>query len=75
MYHQMWQILYQQNVMSTVSTNVYNKKVRNKMDCYILHTVLSVISLSVIAIICYPYAKRRSKLKNTLLYQQYKNGE
>ena len=34
------------------------------MDCYILHTVLLVIILLlIIAIICYHYAKHRSKLK------------
>ena len=34
------------------------------MDCYILYTALLVIiSLFVIAIICYYYAKHREKLK------------
>ena len=31
------------NVMSTVSKNSDDKKVRYKIDCYILHTVLLVI--------------------------------
>ena len=49
-------------VMSTVSTNSYNKKVRYKMGCYILHTVLLVIILLfIITIICYRYAKHRLK--------------
>ena len=55
------------NVTSAVSTNFY-KKVRYKMDFYILHTVLLVIILLfMIAIICYHYAKHRSKLKKILL--------
>ena len=33
------------NVMSTASTNFCNKKVRYKMDCNILHTLLLVIYL------------------------------
>ena len=32
-----------ENINVTVSTNFYSKKVRYKMDCYILHTVLLVI--------------------------------
>ena len=44
-----------------------NKKVRYKMDCYILHTVLLVIILLFIfAIICYHHAKHRSKLKKRI---------
>ena len=44
----------------------YNKKVRYKMDCYILQKVLLVIILLfIIAIICYHYAKHRLKLKKT----------
>ena len=55
------------NVTSTVLTNSHNKKVRYKMDCYILQTVLLVIILLfIIVIICYHYAKHRSKLKNVL---------
>ena len=54
------------NVMSTVSTN-FHKKVRYKMDCFILHTVLLVVILVYrIAIIWHHYAKYRSKLKNIL---------
>ena len=42
------------NVTSTVSTNIQINKVRYKMNCYILPTVLLVIiSLFIIAIICY----------------------
>ena len=53
------------NLMSTASINFHNKKTRHKMNCYILHTVLLVVILPVvIAIICYPYAKHRSKQKN-----------
>ena len=52
------------NVTSTISINSEDKKVRYKMDCYILHTVLLVIILLfMISIICYHYAKHRSKLK------------
>ena len=47
-----------------ISTNSDNKKVRYKMDCYILHTVLlGIILLFLIAIICYHYAKHMSQLK------------
>ena len=50
-------------VTINVSTNSDGKKVRYKMDCYILHTVLLVIMLSlIITIICYHH----SKLKNIL---------
>ena len=50
------------NVMSTVSKNSDDKKVRYKVDCYILHTVLLVITwLYIITIICYHYVKHRSK--------------
>ena len=52
------------SVKSTASTNFHDKKVRYKMDCYILHTVLLVvILLFIITIICYHYAKHRSKEK------------
>ena len=52
------------NMPSTVSTNFHNKKVRYKMDCYMLHKVLLVIRLLfIIAITCYHYAKNGSKLK------------
>ena len=55
------------NVTSTVPKHFYNKNLRYKMDCYILHTVLLVIILLfVIDIICYHYAKQRSKHKVAL---------
>ena len=54
-------------VTSTVSINSEDRKVRYKRDCYILHTILLVIILlCIITIICYIYAKHRSKLKNVL---------
>ena len=52
------------NVMSTILTNYDNKKVRYKIDCYILHTVLlAIILLLITTIVCYHYAKHRSKQK------------
>ena len=53
---------------NTIATNVtktcHSKKSRYKFDCYILHTVLLVIILLlIITIICYHYAKHRSKQK------------
>ena len=56
------------NVVNTTSTNVSTnsggKKVRYRMDCYILQRVLlMIILLFIIAIICYHYGKHRSKLK------------
>ena len=52
----------QTNVLSTVSINSDSKKVRHKMNCYILHTFLLLdILLLLIAIICYHYIKIRSK--------------
>ena len=56
--------------MDTVSTyatiNFHNKKVRYKIACYILHTVLIVnILLLIITTIYYHYAKHRSKQKGT----------
>ena len=50
---------------STVSINPDGKKRRYKIDCYILHTVLLVITLLllIITIIWYHYAKHRSKQK------------
>ena len=43
-----------------------------KIDCHIMHTVLlGIILLFIIAISCYHYAKRRSKLKKT--YYQTNN--
>ena len=52
------------NVASSVSIKFDDKKVRYKMDYYILHKVLLVIILLlIIAIICYHYTKHRSKQK------------
>ena len=52
------------NATSAVSINFHSEKVRYKIDCYILHTVLLlIILLLVITIICYHYAKHRSKQK------------
>ena len=49
-------------VTSTVSANFHHKKVRYKINCYTLHTVLLVvILLFIISIICYHYDKHRSK--------------
>ena len=51
-------------VMSTVPINFDDKKVRYKMDCYILHTfLLVIILLFIIAIICYYFTKNGSKRK------------
>ena len=51
------------NVTNTFSINWHSKKVR---DCYILHrVVLAIILLLINTIICYHYAKRRSKQKST----------
>ena len=56
------------NVTISMLKNSDDKKVRYKIDCYILSTVLLVIMLLfIITIICYHYAKHRSKLKNLLL--------
>ena len=52
-------------IATNVSTNFEDKNVRYKVDCYILHTVLLVIKLLLmITIICYYYAKHRSKQKS-----------
>ena len=57
------------NVPSNVSINSGDKKVRYKMDCYILDTVLFVIILLfTITIIYCHYAKHKSKLKKRILY-------
>ena len=46
------------NVVSTVSINSDNKKVKYKMNCYALHMfLLAIILLLIIAIICYHYTK------------------
>ena len=53
------------SVTSTASINSDDKEVRYKMDYYILYTVsLVIILLFIIAIICYHYAKHRSKQKH-----------
>ena len=55
------------NVMSIVSINFHNKKVRSKMYCYILHIVLLLTKLLFISSIsCYHYANHSPKLKNIL---------
>ena len=49
-------------IATNVSINYHNKKVRWKIDCYIFYSVLLAIMLPLItAIICYHYAKHRSK--------------
>ena len=54
------------NVANTVSTNSGDKKVKYKIDCYILHTfLLVIILLFIIAIICYHYTNQRLKRKRT----------
>ena len=56
-------------IVANVSINSDDKKVRYKIDCYIWNTVLlEIILLLTITIICYHYAKHRSKLKNILPY-------
>ena len=62
------------NTTSTnMSTNPDDKKIY-KMDCYILHIVLSVtILLFIIALICYHYAKHKSKLKKKKTFCCTKN--
>ena len=46
------------NAAITVSINRHNKKLRYKIDCYILHTVLLVIKLLlIITITCYHLCK------------------
>ena len=53
------------NVTSTASINCHSKKTRYKIHCYIFHTALLVIILLlIITIICYHYAKHRSKQKS-----------
>ena len=54
---------------NTVATNVWinsdGKKVRYKIYCFILNKVLLMIILLLIStIICYHYAKHKSKQKN-----------
>ena len=72
----MWdEIISVMNIVSTkmtntiaknVSINSYDKEVRYKINCFILHTVLLVIILLLITtIICYHYAEHSSKQKST----------
>ena len=52
-------------IAGNVSINSDDKKVRYKLNCYILHIVLLLIILVlIITIICYHYAKNRSKQKS-----------
>ena len=54
-------------IATNKSINSDDKKVRYKIDWYILHIVLSmIIFLLITIIICYQYSKHRSKLKNML---------
>ena len=49
-----------------VSINCHSNKVRCKIDCYILQTVLlEIILLSLIRITCYHYANHRSKQRDS----------
>ena len=51
-------------IATNTSINSDDKKVRYKIDSYILHAILLVIILLlIITIICYHYAKHRSKQK------------
>ena len=53
-------------ITSDLSVNSDDKRVRYKTDCYILYTVLlAIVLLLIITIICYDYAKHRSKQKST----------
>ena len=54
-------------IAANVLINLASKKVRYKIGCYILHTVFSVIILLLtVTIICYDYAKHRSKQKSMM---------
>ena len=56
------------NVTSIVIVNSDHKKVRYKMDCYILHTFLSmIILLSIIAIISKSLSKTWVKTKKHIV--------
>ena len=51
-------------IATNVTKNSQSKRVRYELDCYILHTVLlAIMLLFIITIICYHYAKHRSKEK------------
>ena len=64
------EIIYIMDIVPTnMTVNSHDQKVRYKMDCYILHTILLVIILLfTIAIICYHYVKDMSELKKVLPY-------
>ena len=50
---------------ANVSINSNDRKGKYKIDCYILHIILlAIILLSITTIICYHYARHRSKQKN-----------
>ena len=52
-------------IATNASINYHSKKLRYKINWYILHTVLlAIILLLIITIICYHYAKYRSKQKD-----------
>ena len=53
------------SIQINVSTNSDNKKLRYKIECYMLHTILLVrILLLMITITLYHYGKHRSKEKD-----------
>ena len=53
-------------IAANVSVNCHSKKVRYKLDCYILHKVsLAIMLLLMVTIICYHYTKHKSNQKNT----------
>ena len=56
------------------TTSVSIKKVRYKIDCYILHTVLAIILLLIITVFCYYYAKHRSKQKSVNAMTKMENN-
>ena len=63
------------NSNDKINQNRMIKKVRYKMDCYILYTFLLVTMLQFITtIICYHNAKHRSK-QNILAHYRDKSGE
>ena len=71
-YQEIGQILCQQ-MLRMLWINSDDKKVKYKMDCYILHTVLLVtIFLYMITVICFHYAKHRSKQKKHWLTRNIK---
>ena len=51
-------------IATNVSINGHNKKVRHKINCYILHTLLlAIILLLIITIVCYHFTNHSSKQK------------